>query len=118
MVFAAWVPFKAGGLELDPVKGSTSAALEATRSILASMFGFHGWQGWPNAAAVEVKDSWALRSVLCIFIVWLLPNSQEIMRRYFPALGLRGLTGKDARPARAAGGNSGPPAVWVVFSCC
>ena len=115
VVFAAWVPFKAGGLELDPQSGSATKALEATRSILASMFGFNGWQGWPNAAAMEVKASWATRAVLCMLIVWLLPNSQEVMRRYYPAMGLRGLTGKDSTPGPRRWWQFRPTTLWVVF---
>ncbi len=115
VVFAAWVPFKAGGLELDPVKGSASAALEATRSILASMFGFHGWQPWPNAAGMEIKIEWGQRAAMCLLIVWLLPNSQEILRRYHPALGLRGLTGKTGMPGPRRWYQWRPTWYWTAF---
>ena len=50
-VLVAWVPFRAGNFELGP-EGSTTKALEATRSILASMFGLNGFEGWPNRSAM------------------------------------------------------------------
>jgi alginate O-acetyltransferase complex protein AlgI len=114
VVVAAWVPFRAGALELT-TGGSAQAALEATRSILASMFGFHGWQEWPNAAAMEIKSSHAARAVACVLLVWLLPNSQEIMRRYQPALGLKGLTGKTNAPGPRRFWQWRPTPLWTTF---
>ena len=114
VVVAAWVPFRAGALELT-AGGSAQAALEATKSILASMFGFHGWEPWPNLAAQEIKASHAMRAVACVLLVWLLPNSQEIMRRYQPALGLKGLTGKTNAPGPRRFWQWRPTWQWTTF---
>ncbi|BCX49869.1 alginate O-acetylation protein [Haloferula helveola] len=91
-VLVAWVPFRAGNFELGP-NGSTEAALRATRSVLASMFGLNGFEGWPDRSAMMVKDSHAIRAVLCVLLVWLLPNTQQWMRRYQPALGVGSMPG-------------------------
>lgn len=88
-VVVAWVPFRAGNFEIS-MNGSTSAALEATKSILSSMAGLNGITGWPDRSAYEVKDSHAIRAVAVLLVVWLLPNTQQLMRRYQPAIGLEG----------------------------
>ncbi|WP_367872600.1 MBOAT family protein [Luteolibacter sp. Populi] len=115
VVMAAWVPFRAGAFELAG-DGSAAKALEATRTILASMFGFHGFGGWPDSLSlIEVKASHAQRAVACLLIVWLLPNSQEILRRYQPALGLKGLTGKTNAPGPRRFWQWRPTWPWAVF---
>ena len=80
------------------------------------MFGLNGFQGWPNAAASEVKFSWASRAMLCVLIVWLLPNSQQVMRRYFPAVGLRGLLAKTSMPGPRRFWQWRPTWQWTVFT--
>jgi D-alanyl-lipoteichoic acid acyltransferase DltB (MBOAT superfamily) len=82
-VMAAWVPFRAGNLELDP-GGTTTAALGATKSILASMFGLQGFAGWPEKANRIVATAEPLRLLPALLACWLLPNTQEIFRRYRP----------------------------------
>jgi D-alanyl-lipoteichoic acid acyltransferase DltB (MBOAT superfamily) len=114
VVVAAWVPFRAGAFELGDT-GTTSQALRVTRSILASMFGLNGFDAWPNAAASEVKESWGMRALYCIALVWLLPNSQQVMRRYFPAMGLRGLTGRSATPGPRHWWQWRPTWQWTAF---
>jgi alginate O-acetyltransferase complex protein AlgI len=114
VVVTAWVPFRAGAFELG-AGGSTQSALAATKSIFASMFGFNGWSNWPNASAMEVKFSHGMRAVACVLIVWLLPNSQQIMRRYQPALGLKGLTGKTNAPGPRHPWQWRPTAPWIAF---
>ncbi|QJE97667.1 MBOAT family O-acyltransferase [Luteolibacter luteus] len=114
VVVAAWVPFRAGAFELA-AGGSAKEALRATHSILASMFGFNGFDAWPNAALSEVKGRWGLRAAYCIAIVWFLPNSQQILRRYFPAFGLRGLTGKTSTPGPRRIWQWRPTWQWTVF---
>ena len=84
-VMAAWVPFRAGNLELAST-GTTTAALDATRSILASMFGFEGFAGWPEKANRIVATAAPLRLLPALLACWLMPNTQEIFRRYRPAL--------------------------------
>jgi len=91
-ILVAWVPFRAGNFELGPA-GSTAKALEATRSILSSMFGLNGFELWPDRSAMAVKDSHAFRAVMCVLLVWCLPNTQQWMRRYQPGLGLSRLPG-------------------------
>jgi len=114
VVIVAWVPFRAGALELQ-AGGSAQAALGATKSILASMFGFNGWADWPDRSAMAVKASHGLRAVLCVFLVWLLPNSQEIMRRYQPMVGLKGLTGKTNAPGPRRFWQWRPTPLWTAF---
>jgi alginate O-acetyltransferase complex protein AlgI len=82
-VMAAWVPFRAGNLELEP-GGTATAALGATKSILASMFGFEGLTGWPEKANRIVATADPLRLLPALLACWLLPNTQEIFRRYRP----------------------------------
>jgi hypothetical protein len=62
--------------------GSTKAAL----SMLASMSGFHGLSFLP-AAANDKLMPWTL-IVLGYAIVWGLPNTQQILSRFKPALHL------------------------------
>jgi D-alanyl-lipoteichoic acid acyltransferase DltB (MBOAT superfamily) len=94
LVVAAWVPFRADGLDtammvLKGMVGGNGVVLPTHYAALlngaladATRFGITfgpvpayggGWQlGWLLA---------------CLAFVWLLPNSQEIMRHYEPALG-------------------------------
>ncbi|GAA5481729.1 MBOAT family O-acyltransferase [Haloferula sargassicola] len=96
-VALAWIPFRAGNFELGP-EGSTTAALAATKSVLASMFGLHGLSGWPGDSVIVVTKSRALRPIVGgLVIVWLLPNTQQFLRRYRPALGLKPLDPWGAR---------------------
>ncbi|MEM9237748.1 MAG: MBOAT family protein [Verrucomicrobiota bacterium] len=111
-VLVAWVPFRAGSYELGS-NGSTAAALEATRSILASMFGLNGFEGWPDRSAYVVKDSHAFRGVMCLILVWLLPNTQQWMRRYKPALGVAAMPGGKLGPRRWWQWR--PTPAWAVF---
>jgi D-alanyl-lipoteichoic acid acyltransferase DltB (MBOAT superfamily) len=99
-VIVAWVPFRAGNFELA-ADGTTGQALEATRSILGSMFGLNGFTGWPPDAVVVVKETRALRPILIgLAIIWLLPNTQEFFRRYRPALDIRSFTSALIGPRR------------------
>jgi D-alanyl-lipoteichoic acid acyltransferase DltB (MBOAT superfamily) len=111
-VLIAWVPFRAGNFEQGP-NGSTAAALEATKSILSSMAGLNGWDGWPDRSAVEVKASHAFRAVSCLLLVWLLPSTQQFMRRYQPALGLNHLP--DGRLGPRRWWQWRPSPAWAVF---
>jgi D-alanyl-lipoteichoic acid acyltransferase DltB (MBOAT superfamily) len=84
-VVIAWVPFRAGNFELDP-RGATGDALRATRSICASMFGFHGFEGWPHKADRLIASRKPLELLIPMIACWLLPNTQEIFRRYRPTI--------------------------------
>ena len=111
-VLIAWVPFRAGNFELSAT-GSTRDALDATRSILSSMFGFNGISGWPDRSAIEVKGSHAFRAVCCLLLVWFLPNTQQFMRRYQPVLGLGPLGAGDI--GRRHWWQWRPTLAWVIF---
>lgn len=84
-VVVAWVPFRAGNFELSPT-GGTGDALRATREILASMFGFHGFEGWPDKASRLMASRKPLEILVPLLGCWLLPNTQQIFRRYRPTI--------------------------------
>ncbi len=99
-VLVAWVPFRAGNFELG-ANASTADALESTRSVLASMFGFHGISGWPPEAVIVARFTRAWRAIaMGLAIVFLLPNTQQFFHRYRPALGMRELFHPDPGPRR------------------
>jgi len=84
-VVIAWVFFRAGIYELGP-KGSPHDAITAAKNVLAGMFGMNGLEFWPDRSEYVVKSSHALRAAACIILFWLLPNTQQFMRRYQPAI--------------------------------
>jgi hypothetical protein len=86
-VVVAWVPFRAGSYELGP-DGSAAAALDATGSVLGAMFGIHGLEWWPDKANRVVASAEPLRLLPILLACWLLPNTQEFLQRYRPALGI------------------------------
>jgi hypothetical protein len=113
-VIIAWVPFRAGNFELGP-NGSTTAALEATKSIFASMIGLNGFGGWPGDSVIAVTQKRALRPIVAgLVIVWLLPNTQQFLRRYRPALGLSKLP--DAELGRRRWWHWRPTLPWLAFT--
>ena len=114
VVLVAWVPFRAGSFELSST-GSTRAALDATGSILSSMFGLSGTFGWPDRSALEVKASHGFRVVMCLSLVWLLPNTQQFLRRYRPVLGLRSVSRRFSSPGRRRWWQWRPTPVWTAF---
>ncbi|TAE77327.1 MAG: MBOAT family protein [Verrucomicrobia bacterium] len=114
VVVLAWVPFRAGAFELGE-GGSTRSALDATQSIFASMFGLNGWASWPDASAISVEFRHAMRAVSCILIVWLLPNSQEVLRRYRPAMGVEALSGRNRSPGPRRFWHWRPTASWSAL---
>jgi hypothetical protein len=54
--------------------------------MLASMFGLHGFEGWPDKAARVVASRDPLLVLVPLLGCWLLPNTQEIFRRYRPTI--------------------------------
>lgn len=75
-VALSWVFFRA------PTFGS---ALE----VFGAAFGFNGEIGWPEQAVAVVKKSKLAAPLMCgLVIAWFLPNTQEFLRRYRPALGM------------------------------
>lgn len=88
-VIIAWVPFRAGNYEFV-ASGSTTDALRTTGHILQSMFGMNGFEFWPPDTAIVATQSRATRPVIAgLLVVLFLPNTQEFMRRYIPAIGLQ-----------------------------
>jgi hypothetical protein len=87
-VVIAWVPFRSGNYEFA-ANGTTTAALEATGRLLESMFGLNGLTFWPPDTAIVTTQSRAIRPILAgLIVVLLLPSTQEVMRRYVPAIGM------------------------------
>ncbi len=93
LVALAWIPFRAGNYE-SLGTGTMTDALRASGRILGPMFGTEGFSGWPDFTNVVVTKSRALRPIAFgLIICWLMPNTQQFMRRYAPAIGLRPLMG-------------------------
>ncbi|OYV04494.1 MAG: hypothetical protein CFE26_16600, partial [Verrucomicrobiales bacterium VVV1] len=112
-VIIAWVPFKAGAFE-HGTSGSTAQAITATKNILAAMFGFNGFQGWPDNSAYVAKDAHAFRACLWLFVVWFMPNTQEFLRRYSPALDVG--TFDDNRVGPRRWWQWRPTGMWFAFT--
>ena len=111
-VMISWVPFRAGNYELMP--GGGPKALAATGEILGAMFGLNGFQGWPDSSAFVVKASHAQRACLILLVVWFLPNTQEFLRRYQPALDPSRVL--DSRPGVRRWWEWRPTPAWAVFT--
>jgi hypothetical protein len=87
-VMVGWVFFKAHDVA-------------SANRMLASMAGLNGFDGWPPDAVVVVKMKRALVPIaIGLFVVWALPNTQEFLRRYRPALDVAEATGTSAGPRR------------------
>jgi alginate O-acetyltransferase complex protein AlgI len=63
---------------------------ESAGRLLASMFGLHGFGGWPDKANRVIQSAEPLKLIPVLIGVWLLPNTQEIFARYRPALRVSG----------------------------
>lgn len=88
IVVLAWVPFRAGSIELQ--SGDFGVSMEVTSSIYASMFGLNGFDNWPSDGTEVVKSSRIFRVLTAaLLIIWLLPNSQQWMGAHSPHLGPR-----------------------------
>jgi hypothetical protein len=111
-VIISWVPFRAGNYELMP--GGGPKALAATGEILGAMFGMNGFQGWPDSSAFVVKASHAQRACLILLVVWFLPNTQEFLRRYQPALDPSRVL--DSRPGVRRWWEWRPTPAWAAFT--
>jgi D-alanyl-lipoteichoic acid acyltransferase DltB (MBOAT superfamily) len=72
-VLGAWTFFRAG-------------SFEAAGRMLHAMAGLDGFGGWPNKAVRVVASAEPLKVIPVLVACWLLPNTQEIFRRYRPAL--------------------------------
>jgi len=86
-VLIAWVPFKAGFFE-HGTSGSTAQAITATTTMFSSMTGGHGFTGLPDMTLQVVKEPRAWKGITAgLVVAFLLPNTQQFLRRYRPALG-------------------------------
>lgn len=85
VVLLAWVPFRAGAYE-HGATGDAARALTVMKSFFSSMFGLNGFLPWPDRAGFVVKESHGMRAALCILLCWFLPNTQQFLRRYQPAM--------------------------------
>ncbi len=112
-VLIAWVPFKAGSFE-HGADGSTAKALAATKNILGAMFGFHGFHGWPDNSAYVAKYSHSFRACLWLLVAWFVPNTQEFLRRYAPALDVGTFDGNRIGPRRWWQWR--PTGLWFAFT--
>lgn len=73
-VLCAWVYFRA-------------PTFHGANNMLHSMWCFNGFDLWPEKEFEVVKRSRALRLIIYgLLVVWLLPNTQEFMARYRPAI--------------------------------
>jgi alginate O-acetyltransferase complex protein AlgI len=87
-VLIAWVPFKAGSFEHGD-HGSTAKAIHTTTTLFSSMIGVHGFTGLPEMALQVVKESRVWKLIIAgLVVAFLLPNTQQFLRRYRPALGM------------------------------
>lgn len=93
-VVVAWVPFRADSLDTAVVIykgmiGSNGVVLPAQYSSLFGGFLAEAIRFGVSFGAVPAYGGrWQLVWLLvCLALVWLAPNSQEIMHRYTPALG-------------------------------
>lgn len=93
-VVAAWVPFRADSLNttlvvLKGMVGGNGVVLPTHYAgLLGGVFAEAARFGVSFGAVPAYGGGWQLVWLsACLAFVWLLPNSQEIMRRYEPALG-------------------------------
>jgi hypothetical protein len=62
-----------------------------------------------------VKDTRAIRPILIgLAVCWFLPNTQQFMKRYLPALGLREFP--ELRPGRRRWWHWRPTVPWALFT--
>ena len=71
------------------------------RSVWFAHHKVNGLDFWSSAGMVITPKTRALRPIfLGLLIVWFLPNTQQFMRRYFPALGMKDLPDATIGPRR------------------
>ncbi|QJE97668.1 MBOAT family O-acyltransferase [Luteolibacter luteus] len=87
----------------------------AAKTMLASMFGFNGWTGWPPDSMMAVKGDRALKPIIAgLVLCWFFPNTQQFMKRYLPALGLREFP--ELRPGPRRWWHWRPTLPWAFFT--
>ncbi len=72
----AWVFFRA-------------ADFDTAMRLLASMSGAEGFGGWPDKALRVAASNSPIKLIPALLACWFLPNTQEFLARYQPALGTR-----------------------------
>jgi len=98
-VLAAWVVFRA-------------ESFSAAGRMFRAMAGVDGFSGWPVANAV-VQEKFALRFVPWLAAAWLLPNSQQLLRRYRPVVDMFRFDDLGRLPRRRWQWR--PTLPWLVF---
>ncbi|WP_367872602.1 MBOAT family protein [Luteolibacter sp. Populi] len=82
--------------------------------MLGTMFGFHGWSGWPPDSLMPAKFSRARNWMIAgLVLCWFFPNTQQFMKRYLPALGLKEF--KELRPGPRRWWHWRPTVPWALF---
>ncbi len=79
-------------------------------SMLASMCGLNGLGGWPPATEEVIKSSRALRFIPWLLLAFILPNTQQFMARYSPAVNGR----EFLRPGRRRWWHWRPTLPWAL----
>jgi alginate O-acetyltransferase complex protein AlgI len=88
---------------------------DTAKTMLASMFGFNGWSGWPPDSMMVVKESRARTPIiLALILCWCFPNTQQFMKRYLPALGLREFP--ELKPGPRRWWHWRPTVPWALFT--
>jgi D-alanyl-lipoteichoic acid acyltransferase DltB (MBOAT superfamily) len=101
-VLVGWVFFRA-------------ESFHAASRMLSAMAGVDGFSGWPPDSMQVVKDTRAIRPILIgLAVCWFLPNTQQFMKRYLPALGLREFP--ELRPGRRRWWHWRPTVPWALFT--
>jgi D-alanyl-lipoteichoic acid acyltransferase DltB (MBOAT superfamily) len=101
-VVVAWVFFRAKDFD-------------AAWTMFAAMAGHGGGSGWPPDSMQVVKADRAIKPILAgLLICWALPNTQQFMRRYLPALDFR--TYERAGTGRHRWWHWRPTVPWALFT--
>jgi len=100
-VTIAWVFFRA-------------ESFDAAGRMLRAMSGLGGLSGWPTGSAQVVNDSRALRFIPWLAVAWFLPNTQQFLRRYRPAVDLTRFD--DLAPDRRRWWHWRPTLPWLAFT--
>ncbi|MCW1915813.1 MBOAT family protein [Luteolibacter sp. GHJ8] len=87
----------------------------SAKTMLAAMFGFEGWSAWPPDSMMVVKEDRAWKPIIGgLLLCWFFPNTQQFMKRYLPALGMKEF--KDLRPGPHRWWHWRPTIPWAIFT--
>lgn len=92
-----------------------SESFPAAARMFAAMAGLDGFTGWPPDSVQVVRDTRAIRPIIIgLGICWFLPNTQQLMKRYLPALGIREFP--ELRPGPYRWWHWRPTLPWAFFT--